>query len=303
MSRTVAALLLLLCTLLWGIAFLFQKGAMAHMGPLVFTAIRYAIGTVLVGPLAVAEYRRQVRKVGRLTPRQWRQLVVLLLSFFAGVWAQQAALQTTTVTNGGFLTALYVIFTPLVTFLFARIRPHPIIYLGAPMALVGIYFLTGADLGAFSFGDGLLVVCAVSWAIQIAVLAPLVQETGMPVTMSALCFAATALFSLVGMSLLEHPTWDAVSAGWVEILYTGVMSTSIAFTLQAIGQQYVPSANAAIILSAESLFAALGGAIALGERLPPLGYFGAALIFVAIVLVEAVPALRSRRPIVTPGSA
>lgn len=171
------------------------------------------------------------------------------------------------------------------------------------MALVGIYFLTGADLGAFSFGDGLLVVCAVSWAIQIAVLAPLVQETGMPVTMSALCFAATALFSLVGMSLLEHPTWDAVSAGWVEILYTGVMSTSIAFTLQAIGQQYVPSANAAIILSAESLFAALGGAIALGERLPPLGYFGAALIFVAIVLVEAVPALRSRRPIVTPGSA
>jgi drug/metabolite transporter (DMT)-like permease len=91
--------------------------------------------------------------------------------------------------------------------------------------------------------------------------------------------------------------------GWIPILYSGVCSTAIAFTLQAIGQQYVPSANAAIILSAESLFAALGGAIALGERLPPLGYFGAALIFVAIVLVEAIPALRSRRPIVTPGSA
>lgn len=302
MSRTVAALLLLLCTLLWGVAFLFQKGAMAHMGPLVFTAIRYAIGTVLVGPLAWFEYRRQVKKFGRLTSRQWGQLAVLVLSFFAGVWAQQAALQTASVTNGGFLTVLYVIFTPLVAFLFFRIRPHPIIYIGAPMALVGIYFLTGADLRAFTFGDALLVVCAVSWAIQIAVLAPLVQETGMPITMSAACFAATAILSFFGMLGLEHPTWEAISAGWIEILYTGVMSTSIAFTLQAIGQQYVPPANAAIILSAESLFAALAGAIGLGERLPPLGYFGAALIFVAILLVEAIPAIRSRRPITVPGS-
>jgi drug/metabolite transporter (DMT)-like permease len=303
MSRTLAALLLIVCTMLWGLAFLFQKGAMAHMGPLVFTAIRYSIGTLLVLPLAIPEYRRQIALIGRITPRQWQQIAVLLLSFFGGVWAQQAALQTTTVTNGGFLTTLYVIFTPIVTFAMARIRPHPIVYLGAPMALVGIYLLTGADLSGFTFGDGLLVVCAISWAIQIAVLAPLVQETGMPVTMSAACFAATAVLAAIGTPILEHPTWDAVTSGWIEILYTGVCSTAIAFTLQAIGQQYVPSANAAIILSAESLFAALAGAIALGERLPPLGYLGAALIFIAIVLVEAVPAWRSRRPILTPGSA
>jgi len=302
MSRTVAALLLLLCTLLWGLAFLFQKGAMAHMGPLVFTAIRYAIGTILVSPLAIAEYRRQVRKGRTIAPRHWWQIAVLLLSFFAGVWAQQAALQTATVTNGGFLTVLYVIFTPMVTFLLFRIRPHPIVYLGAPMAIVGIYFLTGANLSAFTFGDSLLVLCAVSWAIQIAVLAPLVQETGMPVTMSAACFGATAILSFIAMLFLEQPTFDAISSGWIEILYTGVMSTAIAFTLQAIGQQYVPSANAAIILSAESLFAALAGALFLGERLPPLGYFGAALIFVAIILVEAIPAFKAKR-LILPGSA
>lgn len=304
MSRPVAALLLIVCTLLWGIAFVFQKGAMAHMGPLVFTAIRYGIGTVLVSPLAFAEYRRRRAALGPFTARQWRQFGVLLLSFFAGVWAQQAALQTTSVTNGGFLTALYVIFTPIVSFVMARLRPHRIVYLGAPMALVGIYLLTGADLRAFTLGDALLVVCALSWAIQIAVLAPLVQETGMPVTMSAACFAATAVLALFGTLALEPgTTWQAISSGWIEILYTGAMSTAIAFTLQAIGQQYVPPANAAIILSAESLFAAAAGAIVLGERLPPLGYLGAALIFVAIVLVEAIPALRSRRPILTPGSA
>src|SRR3569623_518461 len=116
MSRTAAALNLLLCTLLWGVAFLIQEGAVAQRGPLVFTAIRYTIGTVLVGPLAYFEYRRQVQKVGRLTSRQWRQLALLVLSFFAGVWAQQAALQTASVPNGGFLTVLYVIFTPMVAF-------------------------------------------------------------------------------------------------------------------------------------------------------------------------------------------
>jgi drug/metabolite transporter (DMT)-like permease len=103
----------------------------------------------------------------------------------------------------------------------------------------------------------------------------------------------------VGVPILEHPTLDGIAAGWIGILYTGVMSTAIAFTLQAIGQQYVPAANAAIILSAESLFAALGGALFFGERLPPVGYLGAAIIFGSILLVELIPQLR-RRPISRP---
>ena len=91
------------------------------------------------------------------------------------------------------------------------------------------------------------------------------------------------------------PDFAAIADGWVEIAYAGIMSTAIAYTLQAIAQQYVPAANAAIILSAESLFAALGGALLLGERLAPIGYAGAALILFAIVLVEAIPVLRQRR--------
>jgi drug/metabolite transporter (DMT)-like permease len=295
MSRLRAVSALVVCTILWGFAFLFQKDAMQHMGPLTFTAIRYLIGTLVVAPLAWLEYRRRRPINGPLTMRQWLQLALLVLSFFAGVWAQQAALQTTTVTNGGFLTSLYVIFTPLAAFVLLRHKPHPIAYIGAPLALLGIYLLTGADLTGFSSGDGLLVVCALSWSVQIAVLAPLVQETGMPITMSAACFAVTGLLALAGVPLFEHPALAGIAAGWIDILYTGVMSTAIAFTLQAIGQQYVPAANAAIILSAESLFAALGGALFLGERLPPLGYLGAAIIFGSILLVELIPQLR-RRP-------
>ena len=119
--------------------------------------------------------------------------------------------------------------------------------------------------------------------------------TGLPIFVSAVSF----LFAGVAASAIalgtEAPTVEAISAGWIEIAYAAVLSTAIGFTFQAIGQQHVPPANAAIILSAESLFAALGGAVVLGERLPAIGYAGAALMFAAILIVEAVPPLWARR--------
>ena len=298
MPRFAAAALLLLCAFLWGMAFLAQKAAMSHMEPLTFTFVRYFIGTLVVLPLAIAEYRKQTAKGLVVTTGQWTRIVILSLAFFAGVWLQQTALQTTSVTNGGFITTLYVILTPVVTFLTYRTRPHPIVYLGAPLALLGIYLLTGADLAQLKSGDLLLLIGAVFWAVQVSMLGHLVEETGLPVTISTINFFFTAVLATAGAFTLEHPSLGGVTAGWLPILYSAVFSTGVAFTLQAVGQQYVPSANAAIILSAESLFAALGGAIGLNERLPPLGYVGAAIIFLTIVLVEAVPALR-RKPVIS----
>jgi drug/metabolite transporter (DMT)-like permease len=295
MSRPIAVLLLVICTTLWGFAFVFQKEAMDHMGPLTFAATRYLLGAALVLPIGIIEYRRQRARGVAVTREQWIRIAVLSLAFFVGVWLQQVALLSTTVTNGGFITSLYVIFTPIVTWLLVRTPPHPIIYLGAPLALAGIYLLTGARLDTFSIGDGQLLMCAVFWGVQVAMLGALVRETSMPVFISALNFLATAALSGLGAFAFEQPSLGAIGSGWIEILYSGVLSTAVAFTLQAIAQQYVPPANAAIILSAESLFAALGGAVILGERLPPLGYLGAAIIFVAIVTVELVPALRGTK--------
>jgi drug/metabolite transporter (DMT)-like permease len=297
MSRPIAVLLLVICTALWGFAFVFQKGAMDHMEPLTFAGVRYVLGAFLVLPLAIVEYRRQTAKGVVISRGQWIRIGVLSLAFFLGVWLQQAALVTTTVTNGGFITSLYVIFTPIVTYLTIRVKPHPIVYLGAPLALIGIYMLTGARLDHFTIGDTQLLLCAICWGVQVSMLGALVKETGMPVFVSTINFFATAILSLIGAFALETPEIGGMIDGWIPILYSGVCSTAIAFTFQAIGQQYVPPANAAIILSAESLFAALGGALILHERLPPIGYAGAAVIFIAIVTVELVPALRGRRDI------
>ena len=295
MNRVIAVGLLVLCTAFWGLAFVFQKGAMEHMQPLTFAGIRYWLGSLLVLPLAVWEYRRRTAAGVVLSRGQWIRIGVLSLAFFLGVWFQQVALLTTSVTNGGFITALYVIFTPLVTYAMLRTRPHPIIYLGAPMALVGIYLLTGARFDAFTLGDALLLLCAFCWGVQVSMLGALVRETGMPIFVSTINFFATAFLASALAFALETPSVGGMIDGWIPILYSGVCSTAIAFTLQAIGQQYVPPANAAIILSADSLFAALGGALLLNERLPPVGYLGAAVIFVTIVGVELVPALRGVR--------
>lgn len=292
MSRSLAVFALLAATLLWGFAFVAQKSAMDHMGPLTFSAVRYILGSLITLPFALIELRR--RKV-RLTRRQWLLTALLSGAFFLGVWLQQVGISLTTVTNSGFLTSLYVLFVPAIAFLAMRLRPHPIIYLGAPLALIGIYLLNGATLDALNVGDGLVVAGALFWGIQVFLIGHLARETGLPVFLSVVSFITVGVISTVLAPILETPHLDGIATGWVEIAYAGILSTAVAFTLQAVGQQHVPAANAAIILSAESLFAAIGGAIVLGERLSLIGYGGAALIFLAIVMVETVPALQRRR--------
>lgn len=294
MPRPIATLLLLICTMLWGFAFIAQKSAMDSMGPLTFAGVRYLLGGLLVLPLAFWERRRVPRT---LSQRDWGIIVLMSLVFFMGSWLQQSGLGSTTATNAGFLTGLYVFFVPLLGFLIFRTKPHPIIFACVPLALIGIYFLNGGGLHSFNQGDATIVVSAVFWGGHVVLLGYLARLTGLPIFVSAVSFLIAGVIALSLAFVLEQPTFEGISAGWLEIAYAGILSTAVAFTFQAIGQQYVPPANAAIILSAESLFAAIGGALLLGERLPLAGYAGAALIFAAIVAVEALPPLWERRKV------
>lgn len=296
LNRTSATFLLVLATVFWGFAFVAQKNAMAFMGPLTFIGARYVLGGLVILPLALREYRRSGR---RFTARQWGLLAFLSLNFLLGSWLQQAGLLITTVTNGGFLTGFYVFFVPLILLFVFRTRPHFIVWICAPLALLGLYLLNGATLDRINSGDLLVILSAVFWALHVLLVGFLSRETGAPVFISSLSFLAAGVLAGSGAFAFEAPTAAAIGAGWVEIAYAGIFSTAIAFTLQAVGQLHVPPANAAIILSGESLFAALGGAVLLGERLLPLGYIGAACIFAAIVMVETLPLIGRRKPVAT----
>ena len=297
MPRPAAIALLLLCTMLWGFAFVVQKSAMETMGPLTFIGLRYLLGGLVILPVALFERRRQSV---HLTPGNWLFIAAMSLAFFIGSWLQQAGLLSTTVTNGGFLTSLYVLFVPAIALVAFRVWPHPVVWVGMPMALIGIYYLNGGGLDRFNGGDGLIIVSALFWACHVLMLSHIARATGQPILVSAITFLIAGAIGLALAFALETPSVDGIMSGWLEIAYAGIFSTAIAFTFQAVGQQYVPPANAAIVLSSESLFAALGGALLLGERLPAIGYAGAALILAAILLVEIVPALNARR---NPGAA
>ena len=302
LTRPVAALLLLICTALWGFAFVAQKTAMDSMGPLTFNSIRFLLGTIVIVPVAIWEWRRANARPHFIVSRaDWGVIVILCLALFVENWLLQVGIISTTVTNSGFLISLYVLFVPMLAFAVFRTRPHPVLCLGVPLALAGIYLLNGARLDQFNRGDILVIIGAGFLAVQVLLLGFAVRRTGLPIFISALSFLAVGMLSLIFAFTLERPDLSGLSGGWMEVLYAGILSTAVAFTLQAVGQQHVPPANAAIILSAESLFAAIGGALLLHERLDVIGYLGAAMIFAAIVMVEAVPQLlaQRRRPAVT----
>ena len=291
MRRQTATVLLIAATFFWGMAFIAQKSAMDAMGPLTFIAARYIIGGLLILPLAVYEYRRA--KV-EISARQWLAIGFLCLNLFFGSWLQQWGQATISVTNGGFLTGLYVFFVPLIMLLVFRTKPHPIIWLCSTVALLGLYFLSGASIDPFGQGDLLVIASAVFWAMQVLLLGFLTTATGLPIFISAISFLTAGVIALGGSLASETFTLAVISAGWIQIAYTALFSTAIGFTLQAVGQRYVPPSNAAIIMSGESIFAALGGTLILGERLNSTGYLGVGLLFLAILMVETIPALKTR---------
>ncbi len=291
MTRTGATLLLILATAIWGFAFVAQKSAMNYMQPLSFIGVRFLIGGLLILPFALRELKKRKRP---LLTKEYYIILFLGFNLFFGSWLQQWGLTQTSVTNGGFLTGLYVIFVPLILLFIFRIRPHFIVWISVPLAVLGLFLLNGATLNKINNGDVKIIISAIFWALHVLLIGYGARLSGLPIFMSCLTFILTGLFASIGAVFFEAPTFESISKGWIELAYAGILSTAIAFTLQAIGQMKVPPANAAIIMSAESLFAALGGALILGERLLASGYIGASLIFISILLVEAIPALKEK---------
>ena len=283
MRRTHADLLMLLIAAIWGLAFVFQKTAMSVVAPLVFVACRTAVATLVMTPLAIAEARRYP---GRATMAFSAQAVAAGTAFFVAAWLQQEGLKTATVTAAGFLTALYVVFVPFAAWAMMRRRPTSDVWIAILIAMAGLWLLAGGPFGALSRGDMLVTLSALPLALQIT-LTGMNARHGRPATHVAIQFATTALLALLFALLLEPISLSAIHAALPQILFTGVLSTALTFTLMTIAMRHTPPSEAAILMSTETLFAALAGAILLGERLPASGWFGAVLILLAILIVQA----------------
>ncbi len=300
MTRLRADFLLLFAAAIWGLAFVYQKTAMTSVGPLTFIAARAIVATLALLPLAVIEHSRAgvpTRKLHQPSQTFGVLQAGLLagLAFFIAAALQQFGLRTATATNGGFLTALYVVFTPPLAFLLRRASPGPAIIPAALLSALGTWMLGGSAFAALSTGDWLIAACAIFWALHV-ILAELGAAFDRPVVFTCVQFATVGIAASIGASIFESVSLAALIAARTEILYVGILSSAGTFTILTLALRYAPASEAAIIISTESLFAALAGSILLGERLSPIAWLGAALIMAAVLLVQLAPRRPSSQP-------
>ncbi|HTQ70705.1 MAG TPA: DMT family transporter [Acidocella sp.] len=289
MSRLTANCLLLTAAALWGAAFVAQSEGAAYLNAGWFTGLRFILAFLAVLPLGVMEARRAPVRLGGLAG-----MAVLALIFAVSTWMQQWALESTSVTHAGFLTGLYVIFVPVLEVLVFRRHPHPLVWLAALLAVAGTWFL-GGGFTSLSRGDLLVILSALGFAGQILLMQHVTRSSARPVaaalSQSAACMVLGCAAGAAGGPL--H--WHDVTACLPELLYGGIVSGGIAFLIQAICQRHTGATDAAVMLMAESLFAALFAAMLLHERLNGTGWLGCALLFAALVLAQIGPVLLPRR--------
>lgn len=291
MSRSVANALMLLVALIWGTTFVAQQLGMAHVGPLTYTGVRFLLGALFVLPLAVREYGRLQARGVRLERADWFAWCGLGVLLFLGAVFQQIGIMGTTVSNAGFLTALYVPMVPILAWLIDRHAPHPAVWPATIGSFIGTFMLSGGRFDALTVGDYWVIASTLFWAAHVFWVGRVAAHRGAPIMVAVTQFVVSGVLSMLVALAIE----DIELAGLVEampaILYGGLLSVGVAFTVQVIAQRHTPATDAAILLSSEILFAALAGALYLGERLTPLQLTGGGIIFVCILGVQVAPIL------------
>ena len=296
MSRLQANLALLLAAMIWGSAFVVQQVGTGGLEAITFTGARFLVGALIVLPAAVLQYRKVHPAIHRFTSKDWLLLTVTGAVLFLAAVIQQYGIFYTSVTNAGFLTALYIPLVPIIGFFILRRRMHWVVWPASLACFAGTYIMSGAKEINLQVGDLWVIASTIFWASHVLIIGYVATRTKAPLVVASYQFFVCGVLGLVLGPLVENPTLIDFKEGIGGIAYVGIMSVGFAFTLQVVGQRYTEAVDAAIILSSEAIFAALAGFILLGERLAPFQMSGALLIFCGILAVELIPMTRFGRP-------
>src|SRR5574344_686430 len=278
-----ANLMLLFAAAIWGFGFVAQRLGLNFMEPFAFNGIRFLLGSCSLLPLIWWFSRRS--EEGASSERSLTKAGLLAGSvLFIAATLQQVGLLYTTAAKAGFITGLYLILVRILGLLLKH-SSGLTTWLGAVLAVGGLYLLSINDDFSMSFGDMLQFVGALFWAVHILLIDHFSGRVS-PLKLSSAQFLVCGLLSLAASLVVEAPTMDAVIAGWQPILYAGLVSVGVAYTLQVVGQKSANPAHAAIILSLESVFAAIGGVWLLDETLSLRALLGCALMLSGMLLSQ-----------------
>jgi drug/metabolite transporter (DMT)-like permease len=282
---------MLITAMIWGSAFVAQRLGMDSIGPFLYSGLRFGLAALILLPVlrwleARSSNSTRVPQVP-LNRQLLRGGVLMGLALALGINLQQVGLLFTSVTNSGFITGLYVIIVPLLG-LFIGHKTGLGIWLGASLAVVGMFLLSVGEGFVVASGDWLQLAGAFVWGVHVLLVGFFAGRHD-PLRLALVQFITCAVISLLLALIFEEIQWQAIIAAGPAILYGGVFGVAIGFTLQVVAQKDAIASHAAIILSLEAVFAAIAGALLLGETLELRGYFGCALMFAGMLLAQLWP--------------
>lgn len=295
MSRFHANLVLLLAAMIWGSAFVAQQIGTGTLGTISFTGARFLVGGLVVLPFALRQCRKVHFEERRFVSTDWLFMALTGSVLFTAASVQQYGILHTSVTNAGFLTALYVPMVPIIGLVLLRRKVHWVVWPASIGCFLGTYILSGAHEVQLQVGDIWVIGSTLFWASHVILVGYIASRTRAPLVVAVFQFFICGFLGLVLGMAVEQPGLADFRGAVLGIGYVGIFSVGMAFTLQVVGQRYTPAADAAIILSSETVFAALAGFLVLNERISLFQLSGALLILVGIVAVELMPMLGKAR--------
>lgn len=292
-KKALGNILLILTAFIWGTAFVGQRQGMEHMGPITFNACRMALAALTIGTVSFVLRKRDVQRCQDMSDqsrKEYRKNTVIggiCCGFFLTIAAlfQQMGMVYATAGKGGFITAMYILLVPVINWILFRKKSRPLVWIAVLMGIVGIYLLCVTEGLTLEKGDALVMVCPFFFAGHILCCDYFVQRAN-PVELSAIQFVTVTVLSAIMAFIVENPTWQQVTAAIVPIVWLGVLSGGIGYTLQIIAQQWTDPTVASLLMSLEAVFAVLAGTVLLGERMSAREVIGAVIMFAAIILVQ-----------------
>ena len=279
-------LLLLLAAIIWGSAFVAQSVGMEYVGPFTFNCVRTLIGGIVLIPCITLLNHGKVKK--KMTSSEKKRLMIggicCGIALAIGSTLQQFGIMYTTVGKAGFITACYIVIVPIIG-IFLKKKCSPFIWTAVVMALVGLYLLCITDGFSIGLGDILVLVCAFLFSLHILVIDYFSPKAD-GVKLSCIQFLVCGILSMIPALILEHPQISSILTAWLPILYAGIMSCGVAYTLQIVGQKNVNPTVASLILSLESCISVLAGWVILGQKLSAKELLGCVIMFAAIILAQ-----------------
>ncbi len=285
-NKLKSSLSLILCSVIWGSAFVAQSVGMDHIGPFTFQAVRCTLAVIaLLIIISIGNWITKVpSKKRRSSKKLWKTGILCGIPLFLATSLQQIGLIDTDAGKSAFLTAMYIVIVPILG-VFLKRKPSKWIPLSVVLGVIGLYCLSCIGVTSIQASDLLLLGCAFMFAVQITFIDLWAQDLD-PLYLNLIQALVCAVLSAIVMLLKEQPTLSGILSCWLPLSYAGILSLGVAYALQIKGQQGLSSSTASLIMSLESVFAVLFGWILLGERLTDAEWIGCGLMFLAVILSQ-----------------